>query len=463
MATPEPDTIEISPLDQPPLDRPALDRPAWDSRGDRAGVRHWSVNDPIVRDPMVRDPMVRDPITQIEAEIERLSTDDYREWLSSALSDRVRRLGRARERLEAEYLRCLAEWDHQGAWGIDGSLSPTAWLAFNTPVKRRDALRQVRTANVVHRYSDTAGALSDGMVSASQVEILSRATTQGRDALFQQHEAVLLDAASRLDEDEFESVIKQWGNMADDKLGRASSRHIHENRYLHLHATFAGAVVVDGRLDPIAGAQLQAALERRVTPDPKDDPAPRSAAQLRADALIELVEDAEAVTDTTSRSKTRAHMNVVVDLPSLLGEPWSPVSVSELPGIGPIARNTVEELLCSSHLTRVITNGPSQILDVGRTARFISEPQRAGLVVRDRHCVFPSCRRDHRWCDAHHLTPFEESKKTDLHDLILLCRRDHTRVHRGGWSISRDPLTGRITALSPDGRQFTRTPERSPP
>ncbi len=389
-------------------------------------------------------------IETIARGIEQLGADHYRDWLPGSLSDRVRDLARLQERLEAEYVRCLAEWDHQRAWEVDGPLSPAGWLAHNTPVTRSRAHRQVRTARVIHDHGDTAQALRAGVVSVTQAETVARAGGQGRDELLTEHERVLLDAASTMGEDDFEQLVKQWNRMADDQLGRASTRHIYENRYLHLHATFAGAVVVDGRLDPAAGAKLQAALEKRVRPDPTDDPDPRTAAQLRADALIDMVDDAESATASKRRSKVRANVNVIVDLPTLQGEGWASRSRAELVGIGPAALETVRRLLCDSHLTRIVTNGTSQVLDVGRNSRFVSEPQRAALIVRDGGCVFPSCNRDHRWCDAHHLTPYVESNRTDLPDLVLLCTRHHTAVHEGGWSLDRDPETGAVHIAPPE-------------
>ncbi|NNL48726.1 MAG: DUF222 domain-containing protein [Acidimicrobiia bacterium] len=393
---------------------------------------------------------VDDRVDSLRRGVKGLTGEDYQGWLPSRLSEQVRELATVRERLEAEYVRLLAEWDRQSAWAVDGSLSPTAWLSSHTPVLRNDASRSVKTAQLIRDRHNTAEALASEAVTITQVATLAQAQGHGRGELLAQHEDVLLDAARGLDEQDFKQVVKQWMATADDHLGRASARHIHENRYFNLHTTFAGAVVVDGCLDPAAGAQLQAALERRVTPDPKDDPAPRSATQLRADALIELIDDAESGDNTSSRSRARANVNVIVDLPTLQGEPWTPKTRVELVGIGPVARETVQRLLCDSYLTRIITNGPSQVLDVGRSARNATEPQRTALMVRDGGCVFPTCTRDHRWTDAHHLTPYSEVAKTDLPDLVLLCKRHHTAVHDGGWFLNRDPETGEVTVISPD-------------
>lgn len=393
-----------------------------------------------------------DPLGQLEAGVAGLRLEDRRHWLPQALTERLREVAAVREKLEAEYVRLVADWDRQQAWAVDGSLSPAAWLAHQTPATRTAAHQSVRMARLIREHESTSDALAEGVVSVAQVDALARAAGQGRSEILREHEDTLLDAASLMNEDEFGTVMKRWRSMADDQLGRADSRHIFENRYLHLSTTFAGAVAVDGMLDPVAGAKLQAALEARTTPDPTDDPQPRTAAQLRADALIDLVEEAENGNAVRRSSRNRSTVNVIVDLPTLMGAEWSPASRSEIVGIGPVARETVRQLLDDSYLTRIITSGTSQVLDVGRSTRFVSEPQRAALVVRDGHCVFPSCKRDHRWTDAHHLTPYETEQRTDLANLVLLCRRHHSMISNGEWTMFRDPQTGELqTERGPPG------------
>ncbi|HZP29770.1 MAG TPA: HNH endonuclease signature motif containing protein [Acidimicrobiia bacterium] len=79
--------------------------------------------------------------------------------------------------------------------------------------------------------------------------------------------------------------------------------------------------------------------------------------------------------------------------------------------------------------------GDSELLDLGRRSRLITR----ALIRRDRHCSFPGCDRQPRYCDAHHLVPWQHGGPTDLDNLVLLCRRHHTLCHEGGWQLQRDP------------------------
>ncbi|MBA3252563.1 MAG: HNH endonuclease, partial [Geodermatophilaceae bacterium] len=53
--------------------------------------------------------------------------------------------------------------------------------------------------------------------------------------------------------------------------------------------------------------------------------------------------------------------------------------------------------------------------------------QRTAPAVRDKHCQAPGCDRPPQWCDAHHLKPWYHGGRTDLNNLILLCRRPPRR------------------------------------
>ena len=81
------------------------------------------------------------------------------------------------------------------------------------------------------------------------------------------------------------------------------------------------------------------------------------------------------------------------------------------------------------------------------------------MARRDGGCAFPGCDRPPEWCDAHHLDFWDaEHGDTDLDRGCLLCRRHHNLLHKRGWTLDRDIVTGIFTATAPDGRTFTNDP-----
>lgn len=92
--------------------------------------------------------------------------------------------------------------------------------------------------------------------------------------------------------------------------------------------------------------------------------------------------------------------------------------VCELIGVGPVPVETIRRLLCEGDVCRVVTNGASMPLDVGRTQRLATPYQwRALIAVSRGTCEFPGCNLAHERCQVHHLTPWEAGGPTDLDNL----------------------------------------------
>ena len=95
------------------------------------------------------------------------------------------------------------------------------------------------------------------------------------------------------------------------------------------------------------------------------------------------------------------------------------------------------------------------MLALGRTRRAVSKAQRRALLIRDRTCQYPGCNQQ-RHLDAHHVISWAAGGRTDLDNLVLLCRFHHTAVHEGQLRIERNQDAGVFGAsrwrfLMPDG------------
>jgi hypothetical protein len=84
-------------------------------------------------------------------------------------------------------------------------------------------------------------------------------------------------------------------------------------------------------------------------------------------------------------------LNPVVDLAALTGDtPEIPTARGHLDGIGPITRTVSEHVACCGTATRLVTAGPSVVLDMGRRVRVVTTARQRALTIRDRHCQVPS-------------------------------------------------------------------------
>jgi hypothetical protein len=157
----------------------------------------------------------------------------------------------------------------------------------------------------------------------------------------------------------------------------------------------------------------------------------RSRAQRRADALVNLCRRALDAGALGSSRRVRPHFTAVVDVAEL--ENRAPQLVadvrSEAAHTGHLSRATLERLTCDCDITRVVTDGRSQVIDVGRATKIIPTPLWKALVVRDRHCVAPGCDRPPGMCQGHHVQHWTRGGLTNLDNLVLLCWQHHRAVH----------------------------------
>jgi len=88
------------------------------------------------------------------------------------------------------------------------------------------------------------------------------------------------------------------------------------------------------------------------------------------------------------------------------------------------------------------------------TAGYVPPPRLRHLVmVRQRRCAFPGCRRPARHCDLDHTIPYDHGGMTCECNLATLCRRHHRAKQAPGWHLSQHQ-PGVMTWRLPSGRMY---------
>lgn len=231
----------------------------------------------------------------------------------------------------------------------------------------------------------------------------------------------------------------------------------HQSRDLSF-AQLGDTVILSGQLPRVEGelviAAIDALAERlRSTADP----VPVGAR--RADALVQLVNDAHAAGTLPTRGGLPVSVTVTVDRTAAGDEVWTTSRGHVLtPGEARWAA-------CDAALTPVLTHvagcpgeapgdppprsGPGARiaalaatmfhtripLDVGRTQRTATDGQRRALAVRDRGCIIPGCGIPAEACQTHHLEGWADGGATSLSNLVLLCWAHHRQVDLHMWQI----------------------------
>ena len=123
----------------------------------------------------------------------------------------------------------------------------------------------------------------------------------------------------------------------------------------------------------------------------------------------------------------RPHVLVVVDVEVL--EARSGGSARLASG-AVITGDEARRLAMDANVSRIVTRGRSQVLDVGRTTRSVPPHLAKAVIARDRHCTHPGCSAPPWACEIHHVIPWMRHGPTSLDNLTLRCWFHHHEEHR---------------------------------
>ncbi len=344
------------------------------------------------------------------------------------LEDRLGEIRRAFGVLEAESARTVAEIERRGSFAESGHLSITSWVEHRMQTSWSEAARAVRMARALEHMPSVREALYEGEVSSTAVGQLAQAQEASPEE-FSKVEGTLVDAARTLPARDLRRALAHWRDTVDQDVASRADRERYDRRGLHVSPVFDGMVRVDGNLDPETGQSLITAL-RSVTDvwarsRAEDD---RSPSQRRCDALGEITRAWLDRSDRPEVAGERPHLTVTVDLQTLEGRTGG---ICELEESGSISAVSARRIACDASVSRVITRGNTEPLELGRRTRVVPASLRRAVVARDRECRFPGCDRPAPWCDAHHVVHWADGGETNLRNLVLLCRRHHRAVHDG--------------------------------
>lgn len=354
-------------------------------------------------------------------------------------------LDEAARLLEACRAKALAAVDRTGAWRGDGrDASLTAWRSRTTRAGQGRAHREVTTARTLTLVPGAADALRRGDLTPEHAEALARvATGGGADRRAKVAEALadpaasgeLLVTAKHLDAPRFARAAEAWASRLDPLTLEADHAAQRRARYLTVADTPAGTIL-KGRLDTMAGHRLRLALEA-VTPVPGIGDT-RDHGQRAADALDALAQGALADPASRPGGHVPPHVSIIMTERTLAGlraaassdgggAEYDPATLED--GT-PVPESEVARILCDAQITRILVDAESVPIDLGRTKRLWTGPQRRLVIARDRHCAVPGCEIPARWCEIHHIAWWARDRgATNLDNAVLLCTFHHGVVH----------------------------------
>lgn len=360
--------------------------------------------------------------------------------------------------LDAVIAALVADVDARGLAEANDAPSVQALLHQRFRLTRAQANALLRDAAALTRQPAVAAALGAGALNPAQATVMVQALDAiDRLPLVGAHEreqavGFLVEQAATLDALELATAagdlveaLTRTPDVDDpdeaDRLAREADRLEHATERSFRSRGLGWTLRPDGSgrgwfdLDPAAMATLAAGLEPLAAPHPTQDGVPdtRTAAQRRADALLELTAAALDSGDLPACGGERPHVGVLIDLDALLaGLP------ARLDTGAALAPSEARRLACDAGIYPVVLCGAGLPLDVGRATRTWTLGARRAITARDRGCVFPGCTRPPRLARIHHRVHWADGGRTDVTNGVLLCDYHHRLTHRQHWRVDLD-------------------------
>jgi hypothetical protein len=288
----------------------------------------------------------------------------------------------------------------------------------------------VELARKLEDLPQVAAAFGRGEISQRHAVVVANAHTPERAASMSEVEAELADVAREQTPKDLRGVVRYLTDAIDGDRGATTDETLFERRRHHQSRTLDGMVAYDGICDPEAGAILFTVMNAELERDhrPHDT---RTPTQRRSDAHTNLMRRLLDHGAVGGSRNARPHLTFVVDLdefPSTTPELVTRLR-TEARHRGHLSAVTLERLSCDCDISRVITTGRSEVLDVGRATRTTPPAIWKALVVRDGHCQAPGCDQTPDRCESHHIVHWTRGGPTSLENLQLLCWQHHRLRH----------------------------------
>ena len=352
---------------------------------------------------------------------------------------------RAIDALTAEQAQTLAEIDATRAHEADGASSISTWARRELHQDAGRTRQMVRAGRTFRDLPAVAEAARRGEISFGHVTSFIYALKHVGVQQTQMLEEPLLDFAQTLPPEEFHARVREVRDVVHpDDLDQAWLKGM-DKRDIRLARTTEGWHLT-GFLDIETGAKLNTILRNLSVPRDADDR--RAPSERRMDALDQICTGI-LENGLPADNGIRPHINVSVDAETLrkmaeheasrsLG-PVRGTQPATLAGFGPIGPELLAHLMCGAELTPFlikIVGRNIEVLDVGRTERLATPRQAKAVSLRQQGiCAGPGCR--HPIAHNHHIIWWSHGGRTDLDNLIGLCRKCHTLVHAGRLELAR--------------------------
>jgi hypothetical protein len=362
---------------------------------------------------------VQDLTTEIQLHLDELDDEKLEQETIS--------LRREIDALSSRFSLNVAEVERRGIPQRTHRLSAAGWLARFCSLTRNEAAGTVSAARALTHMPLIREKALTGEVPFRSVRFLARARDRHPEE-FAGQERMFTDAAAHLSPGELWRVINSWEQRVDYEQSLTDVRALDRLRSFSISPIGNGLHDIRGTLTSEAAHVVTTAIEALTNPANLDAADNRTPSQKRHDALIDVCHFfLDHNSDVATSGGEKPHITVTLPYEVLVG---SERKLADLDG-NPVDPEIIRRWACDAGIVRIVTDGDSQPLDVGRRVRTATPAIRRAAELRDGGCVWPGCDAPVSWCDVHHIVHWADGGDTSVDNVELLCRRHHGDTHDG--------------------------------
>jgi hypothetical protein len=321
-----------------------------------------------------------------------------------------------------------------GSYTKAGHASAPDWLGAVSGSSSGVAKGRLVAAERAVDSPELAEALHDGHLSAAQLKIVADTTAVAPGA---PGPLLTLIAKGASNQELSDAASRRRAAARKVDCERERRARVHANRHFRWHQDANGGIRSEFLCDEVAWAKVAPRLEADARARWKAAGAAggETLEAHRLDAFLALMAEAG---DSPGRSGQAPRAVVIVDAEALRRGTTQRDELCEIEGIGPVSVDAATELIGDAGLQFVITDG-MDVRTVTGTTRVIRDRINIALLVRDRHCVVPTCgkrlglERDHCKVD------YAADGPTEMANLARLCPGCHNLKTNGGWKLGGGP------------------------
>lgn len=319
-----------------------------------------------------------------------------------------------------------------------------------------------RMARVLEQMPALARALAGGDVAEAHIERLANEMFRATDAAWagliaEQHE--LAAAAVRMQP----VVFGRYVSAALQRITAQTNAPIERD----LEAEIRGSYWIDpstglGRLtatfSPAAYSQITPLLgfatARLMNATPGIDKN-----QAIGRAILQLL--TEERSDGSASTSAMPPIAVLIDERTLFDGAHE-ATICERPDGSRVPVDVARQMACDTSLVPILHDTFGVVLDVGRAKRYNTPAQRIAMMSMYATCFHSACDVPITECDGHHITYWDHGGRTDMNNLLPVCRHHHRWIHANEPTITLDDRRV-ATVVMRNGTTTTHHPDRRPP